>query len=519
MSEESYLDGLLKSMTEPEDVSLSDEELSNLAVNTVKDVEFTDFDISDIDLNDMDLGDIDIPNVSDLFVESSEMDSLMAEQGGEPFSEADMAEPETMAVLDEAPEVPVLDEAMAETESALLDEPESIEGVVPPVRASDDFMDDVDNLLDMLSDTAGSDEGSSQMDEADTLFSLDGLMASDDVFFEAEKVRADEAVPSMEKEEDFFAASDSMAKEEDFFAASDSIADEEASSLEEDLLGMLGEKPEEQQAKKNGIVNKLFANIHDAKSKRAYEKMLSEEEKKALKKKEREEKKAAKKAMKEDPAYIAEQEAKKKAKEEQKAQAKAVKEAKKKEKQELKKQKQAEEEAEAMKDQGRINRVGAGIVFVCLGAFAASIIFGSSSFSYNQSVAKAKECFGNREYTEAYNELCGVNLKSEDVEMYDKVVTVMYVNKQLNSYNNFYAMQMYPEALDSLLKGLEKYDRYQEAAGQLGITDDLDYVREQILVELQNVFALSEGKAYEIINMETQQEYSQGVIEAAQSAN
>ncbi len=539
MSEESYLDSLLKSMTNQEDISLSEEELNSLDLSTVKDVELTNFDISGISLDDM-----DIAGVSDLFVDSSELEAAMEEVTMEEPEDTfvldeledlsmDIPMPEDMSLEESEPmnvelpiiegfpfeeseemdlDIPVLEESSEEMDIDIptLDESDEIDEI-PLVmeqreEEADDFMADVDGLLETLSDMAVEGERPGQNDEPDSFFSLDGLMAmDDDVFFdEAENDALDEPMESTE--------SDLL---EDIFGESASSGE---GSLEDDLLGILNESSEskeEQPSKKKGIIDKLFANVHDAKSKRAHEKMLSDEEKRALRKQEREEKKAAKKAMKEDPAYIAEQEAKKKEKEEKKAQARAVKEAKKREKEEIKKQRRAEEEAEAMKDHGRINRVGAAIVFVCLGAFAASVIFGSNTFSYNQSVAKAEEHFGNREYTEAYNELCGVDLKNEDIEMYDKVVTVMYVNKQLNSYNNYYAMQMYPEALDSLLKGLKKYDNYLEAAGQLGVIDDLNYVRGQIIQELQIAFSLNEKEAYEIINMDTQQEYSQKVIEAA----
>ena len=123
-------------------------------------------------------------------------------------------------------------------------------------------------------------------------------------------------------------------------------------------------------------------------------------------------------------------------------------------------------------------------------------------------VAKAK-------YLKSYVE----KLITLGVRTYDKVVTVMYVNKQLNSYNNYYAMQMYPEALDSLLKGLQKYDRHLETAGQLGVVDVMDYVRAQIIRELKTTYSMNEKKAYEIINMDTQEAYSQKVIEAAQVLN
>lgn len=547
MSEESYLDSLLKDMTGQEDISLSEEELNNLDISTIKDVELADLDISGISLDDW-----DIDGVSDLFVDSSELEAAMAEESeGVDFAMPEMEEgsegidfamPEmeeeseeidfVMPEMEEESkevnfELPIiegfseeeseeLDFVMSEMKEDVLEESDSLDEIPLVMEAakeeSDEFMNDVDDLLEALAGEATTGEKrAGQNDAPDSFFSLDGLMAMDDndiLFDEADGDTPESMSESSDTEFD------------DIFGESSGGEQSEVSlDNDDELLEFLNSSStpvEEQPAKKSSIIDKLFANIHDAKSKRAHEKMLSDEEKRALRKKEREEKKAAKKAMKEDPAYIAEQEAKKKEKEEKKAQARAIKEAKKREKEELKKQKQAEEEAEALKDQGRINRVGATIVFVCLGAFVASVIFGSNTFSYNQSVAKAKEYFGNREYTEAYNELRGVDLKNEDVEMYDKVVTVMYVNKQLNSYNNYYAMQMYPEALDSLLKGLEKYDRYLEAAGQLGVVDDLDYVKDQIIVELRTVFSLSEKQAYAIIDTATQEEYSRKVIAAAQ---
>jgi hypothetical protein len=101
-----------------------------------------------------------------------------------------------------------------------------------------------------------------------------------------------------------------------------------------------------------------------------------------------------------------------------------------------------------------------------------------------------------------------MDIKDEDIEIYDKIRTVMYVNKQLNSYNYYNALNQYPQALDSLLKGLSRYEKYIELATMLGIETDLNYVREQILAELKNVFGLSEKEAMKIISNDNQAEYS-----------
>ena len=559
MSEESYLD-----------------ELNNLNVSTVKDVELTNFDMSDMSLDDM-------AGFSDLFVESSELENLMAEQEDmfavneteaddfslpelnldemdfalpslDDFSDDLSLEDNSDFSIDENVDFTVDDNAgfpmMGNTETGFgysdmprepeLDESEDLDDftlAMEPVSEGDEFMDDVDDLLKTLSDPTETSSDSASTGEQESFFSLDGLMAMDDEedfsdeLNDTSNALNDTADDAFSSGADLGNLLDSDSSEEEELPEDDLLGD---SFLEDDLMSIIGEEEEvskgkkskkakrakkERDPEKKGLFSKLFDNVHDAKSKRAHEKMLSDEERSALKKQEREEKKAAKKAKKQDPAYLAEQEAKKQAKENAKAQKQAAKEAKKQAKEELKKQRRAEEEAEAMKDQGRINRVGATIVFVCLGAFAASVIFGSSTFSYNQSVTKATEHFGNREYTEAYNELRGVELKDEDIEKYDKVITVMYVNKQLDSYNNYYAMQMYPEALDSLLKGLEKYDKHLEAAGQLGVVDDLDYVKNQILEELRITFSLNEKQAYKIIDAPTQAEYSQKVIKTASVAD
>ena len=573
MSEESYLDDLLANMTNQEDVSPSKKEMNNLKTGTVKDVELTNFDMDGMSLDDM-------AGFSDLFVDSSELESLVTEQEGmsamEEIGKDDFSLPELN--LDEMDfTLPSLDDlSLEDTEISDFDMPmvgdekeefpadfsmmeNTMEGLEPsdmprvpemdesedlddftlamePVKEGDEFMDDVDNLLQTLSDPTDIPQESAQAGEQEDFFSLDGLMSMDEEEdFSDELTDASNDMLNNTLNDTVDDAS-SPADDLGDLLGSDSSEIEDGSEdsfLEDDLMSIISEEEEaskdkkskkgkkakkEKDPNKKGLFSKLFDNVHDAKSKREHEKMLSDEEKRALRKQEREEKKAAKKAMKEDPAYLAEKEAKKQAKQDAKAQKQAAKEAKKKEKEELKKQKRAEEEAEAMKDQGRINKIGATIVFVSLGAFAASVIFGSSTFSYNQSVTKATEHFGNREYTQAYNELRGVELKDEDIETYDKVITVMYVNKQLNSYNNYYAMQMYPEALDSLLKGLEKYDKHLEAAGQLGVVDDLDYVKNQIIEELRITFSLNEKQAYKIMNAPTHEEYSQKVIKTASVA-
>lgn len=264
---------------------------------------------------------------------------------------------------------------------------------------------------------------------------------------------------------------------------------------------------------KISIWKKLFGNLKDEKWEKQKEKEEKAEEARLAKEQEKKEKETEATTSVEgegeeqsvDPKEA--KKAEKLAKKEEKARRKAEKKAEKEQLKEL-----AEEEDG---DEGRINRVGAAIVFVFFGIIAAFVIAGTDIFDYNSSITKAENYFEEDEYTEAYSQLAGLQIKSKDQELYDKVRTVMYVDKELNSYHNYTNIRMYPEALDSLIKGLEKYDAHIKNAEELDVTEDYDKLRTKILSEMENEYNLTEKEAYKLIEMEDQIAYSEKVIALA----
>lgn len=164
-------------------------------------------------------------------------------------------------------------------------------------------------------------------------------------------------------------------------------------------------------------------------------------------------------------------------------------------------------------DLGKVNPVAASIVMVTFALLALVLLTGTKAFAYSNSIKNATRYFDSHRYTKAYEELFGLEIKDEDAEIFNKVQTVMYVNKQLNSYNNYYAVAKYPEALDSLLKGLKRYEKYIELAIMYGIDSDLDYVRGQILAELDSKYQLSEEKAMQLTALEDETEYRKQIYD------
>lgn len=302
------------------------------------------------------------------------------------------------------------------------------------------------------------------------------------------------------------------------------------SSLEdplEDISDLIPDINDSKSAKKNKILNeldqnhisdnkkknffaKLFGNIKD-KTDEEYEKQIQDEQEQKLKKEENKKIKAAQK--KEDKAK--KQEA---ANERKKAKAatknEAIKEKNERKAQKLEEKKKRLEE-ESKQYEGRINKVGASIVMAFAMVGLIVVIAGTNSFSYKNSITNATKYLDKQKYNKAYNEVAGLEIKDKDEELYHKIYTIMIVNKELNSYTNYSAMNKYPEALDSLLKGISKYEKYIEKGKTLGVESDLNNVKKQIVVALKDDFQLSEKDAYELLKIEDPLEYGDSVYKAA----
>lgn len=305
-----------------------------------------------------------------------------------------------------------------------------------------------------------------------------------------------------EAEETDFLALDDLFQELDAQEPEDKQAEEPL--LDEGLEELLaaseasGQKKEEkkktekkQEKEKKSFFKTVFGNVPVDPSKQKPE--PTPEQIAAKKQKEAEEKKAK-------------ADAKKLASEEKKAASKKAKEEKAREKalaKEEKKAKKLEEAKQILEDmkETRINRLGASIVFIFFIVIAIVLISGSDMFGYAVSVNNAEKSFDKalnndvRYYTDAYNEIYGLDIKPEDQVLYDKIMTVMFVNKDLNSYNSYMVMKDYNSALHSLLQGLYRYGKYYETAIPLGVDEDMDFVRTQILKELEKTFDVSEDEA------------------------
>lgn len=226
------------------------------------------------------------------------------------------------------------------------------------------------------------------------------------------------------------------------------------------------------------------------------------EKKKALK----EEKKAKKKEEAEE----------KKQKQAEKNQLKEAKNKAKTEKKQLEIKKRQQEEALNAEPEKKLNKYVVAIIFVVLFALAGLLVMGTKTFSYELVINKATDYFQRQKYHMAYDQIAGVEVKEKDKPLSEKIYTVMYVQRLYESYENNMRLDRPSKALDSLLRGLDKYDEHYNEAVELGIVSDIDYAKSNILTALSATYGLTEEDA-KAMNQLTGYEYTQAL--AARSAN
>ena len=336
-------------------------------------------------------------------------------------------------------------------------------------------------------------------DEGDDIFAdrAEDIGASvEDIFQDA--LSAVDDVDEDDNEEDSF--EDVFALEGDFGQEGDGQPSEEAEDSTAPNTVPLAE-PVKKKDKKPGLLKRIFGNVvTDQTAEEEAREREQEKENEAERAAAKEEKAKQAAADKEAKEAAAQEEKEKKAalKAEQAAAKAAAKEEKKKKKAEL----------AAVEVVGKINPVGATIVMVFFGLICVAVIFGTQSLSYTSALNNAEKEFEARHYERAYESLAGVDVSESSQELADKIRICMQLQKELNSYSNYYEMKMYLESLDSLMKGIRNYDTNKNKADEYEILNQYDELKAKITSTLFSEFGVSETEARTTNGMASQEEYT-----------
>lgn len=270
-----------------------------------------------------------------------------------------------------------------------------------------------------------------------------------------------------------------------------SSEDEPKDENEQIIEDVFGDKStlDESQVPKKGFFARLKYRLEQMKAKHIEEEK-AEEEAERLDKEEKQKNKELKKAAAAE-------------KKEQKKQAGEAKKAQKANKPKKEKPKKVKKPKEPPKPQDILKIKPVSIVMLVLFVAGVSVLISvlSSGFYYNNSVSQAKDYYSNEQYEKAYDKLSGIKLNGSDKTLYEQASTIMYVQKQYDSYENYMKLNMKTEALDSLIKGVNRYNSLRPQAQELGIDNKFTAAYKQIVLALQDTFKISETEAVGLSSM------------------
>lgn len=504
--------------------------------------DMADLDMGDLDFSDIDFDDLDVTKLDEL-PDDADLDALLKEFDGN-FEIEDHFEQDSTDSTEKEDKQEEIAEVSKEPDS---DKKDEVEKPDQQTFDADQFLDGL--LLDEEQEAAQKNpleevnmeqEDVSQMEETkeesatsnDEAYDLDDLL--EDM---GEEIRSSEEeitdIPEEDKQpeniegqpaeeevkasdgddlEDLFSLLDldeNESQEHNEDGSSENEIPMQDNPLDDlDVVGLqepddeISEK--EKPVKKKSLMTILFGEPDE-------DDELSPEELEAI-----EQKKAEKKAKKE-AAKLAKEEKKAAAKEEKAAKAGDKKKAQeeKKKVRAVKKAKQKEEEEKNAEPVKPLNKPAVVFIFTLFLGGTFLFYLGMNNFNYTQAIQKATDYFDNQKYHKAYDEIKGVEVKEKDQDLKDRIYTVMYVERLYESYQNNIKLDRQKKALDSLLRGVDKYYEYYDEAQKLGIVDDLNYSFAQIQTALQDHYGITVEQAAAINQLDSY-EYVQTVDQYVQ---
>ena len=204
---------------------------------------------------------------------------------------------------------------------------------------------------------------------------------------------------------------------------------------------------------------------------------------------------------------------------ERKRQIKAEKETQKAEKKAEKKRLKEEQAAMAETEVvGKINPIGATIVFILFATIGVLIMVGVWLLPRRANIKEAANEYANEKYIDAYQTISAVSIKEDEQALYDKIVLCSKLERQIQSYQTNISMDKKLEALHALLQGLDLYNKKQDEVKALKIQKEFLQMKTQIITYLAQDYSLDEAQANEINAITDEAEYThrlQDIVTAA----
>ncbi len=137
------------------------------------------------------------------------------------------------------------------------------------------------------------------------------------------------------------------------------------------------------------------------------------------------------------------------------------------------------------------------------------VMVGMTFTGIRRHMSQANELFESGNYIAAYEKLNGFDLSDERVALLrNQCRTLADLQLCQEEYEAFIGYEQYNYALDSLITGVGRYEKYKDDAVEYGISEQYDAYGSTLIAELDESFGLTEEEALAIYNQPNRHYYT-----------
>lgn len=174
-----------------------------------------------------------------------------------------------------------------------------------------------------------------------------------------------------------------------------------------------------------------------------------------------------------------------------------------------KKEKKPKKQKEPQKPEKKLPKKKVIVTFVFAFSILAGILLVEMILPPILSKKVAKEAFEEGNYKTAYQEYYGKKLSEEDEMRFQGAKTVMRMQSNLDGYYNYTAINENVMALHSLLEGVRLKSDILTSAELYGVSAQVDKIYQEMLTLLNSEYSLSEEKAIQLTQLESDVLYTE----------
>ncbi len=137
------------------------------------------------------------------------------------------------------------------------------------------------------------------------------------------------------------------------------------------------------------------------------------------------------------------------------------------------------------------------------------VMVGMTFTGIKRHMTQAQEYFEAGDYIKAYEKLNGFDLSDEKVSLLrNQARTLADLQLCQQEYEAFIEYEKYNYALDALITGIGRYEKYKDDAVEYGISDQYEAYANTMISELDESFSLSKEEALAIYNQPNRHYYT-----------